>query len=297
MDFAEAFAATFTSPTTRKTYRNRVRRYVEAVDPLTITTGQFAAWFTSVTGPSAPATVASMLGTYRSFHRWLIDEQLRDDSPVDVDAPRVEADPPAPPPTWKVLAMIDALDVTPAAIASLMYGSALRVETALSIRLEDLQLAERRVWVVGKGNKRRMLPFPTGTAQRLERYLEQRGDVDSPWLFNGDRERITGHMSYTWFVRRLAETAERLGWPPEEWTRTHLFRHACGTDLMRRDVHLRKLQRLLTHSSSKQTERYLHAAVDDLAAAIDEHHPLSTPRRRTAGVFTTPARVSFAWAG
>lgn len=298
--FVAHLGAVEAAMTTVRTYRNRLARYVTEVDPLTIDTAEFAIWFAVYSSTRKPATVASYLGTVRSFHRWLVDANLRDDNPTgEVDSPRVTIDTPAPPPLHQILRVIDHLDVTPQAIVSIMFGGLLRVEEALSLKLADVDLESRRMIVTGKGGKRLPVPIPTGTVERVERHLE-RSDLESPWLFPGERVRQSGHRSYTWLVGCLRVAALELELDPEVWTRTHLFRHAGATELMRRDVHLRKLQRLLRHTTTKHTERYLHAVIEDLAAAIDEHHPLSSPAaptRSLAGASTHPLRVQLvAWA-
>lgn len=295
--FVEHLAAGGSPATTIKTYRNRLLSYAGQIDPLTVNERAFVAWFEAYSETRKPATIASVLGTLRSFHRWLEESGRRHDNPTaGVGSPSVEHSAPAPPPVAQIIRMIDELDVVAAAVVSTMFGAALRVTEALSLQLADIDLEARRMIVTGKGGKRLPVPIPTGTVAHLARYLEVR-DSNSAWLFPAERVRVSGHLSYHWLVLRLEAKAIELGWDPETWTRTHLFRHACATELMRRDVHLRKLQRLLRHASTKHTERYLHAVIEDLARAIDAHHPLSSSSRATtAGVSTQPWHVRFAWA-
>ncbi|HEY9282276.1 MAG TPA: tyrosine-type recombinase/integrase [Pyrinomonadaceae bacterium] len=45
------------------------------------------------------------------------------------------------------------------------------------------------------------------------------------------------------------------------------LRHECGSRLVDADVNLKKIARLMGHSNTKQTERYIHPADDGLLAA------------------------------
>jgi integrase len=57
------------------------------------------------------------------------------------------------------------------ALVGLMLLDGLRSQEALALRLEDLQLADAQVRVLGKGNKQRLLPLPAEAVQALQNYL------------------------------------------------------------------------------------------------------------------------------
>ncbi len=58
----------------------------------------------------------------------------------------------------------------------------------------------------------------------------------------------------------------------------HRWRHTYATSLIRRGVDVSKVQRLLGHSRLATTERYVHLVIEDLAAAVDEAFPDTTPQ-------------------
>ena len=57
------------------------------------------------------------------------------------------------------------------ALVGLMLLDGLRSCEVLALRLEDLRLAEAQLWVLGKGNKQRLLPLPQEISEVLEKYL------------------------------------------------------------------------------------------------------------------------------
>src|ERR1700688_1461063 len=70
------------------------------------------------------------------------------------------------------------------ALVALMLLDGLRSREALDLQLEDLQLAEAQLCVLGKGNKRRVLPLPVETLEVLQHYLRlERPLTNSSALF------------------------------------------------------------------------------------------------------------------
>ena len=61
-----------------------------------------------------------------------------------------------------------------AALVALGYGCGLRREELAGLTVGDLDLAQRRVMVRGKGNKERVVPIPPGAFHALRDYLEVR---------------------------------------------------------------------------------------------------------------------------
>ncbi|MGM0425573.1 MAG: tyrosine-type recombinase/integrase, partial [Thermodesulfobacteriota bacterium] len=64
------------------------------------------------------------------------------------------------------------------ALAELLYGSGLRISEALDLDLQDVDLAQGWVRVLGKGSKQRLVPLSQVSAQRLQAYLQQRRYFD-----------------------------------------------------------------------------------------------------------------------
>ncbi len=49
----------------------------------------------------------------------------------------------------------------------------------------------------------------------------------------------------------------------------HCLRHTCASDMVRQNIHLSKIAKLLGHTSTKTTEIYTHIVVEDLREAVD----------------------------
>ena len=63
------------------------------------------------------------------------------------------------------------------AIFELFYASGLRLSELVSIDLEDLNLGDRMVRVMGKGGKERLLPFNQSTLSALRAWMQDRATI------------------------------------------------------------------------------------------------------------------------
>jgi site-specific recombinase XerD len=108
------------------------------------------------------------------------------------------------------------------ALLGLLLDTGLRRGELAGLRLTDLELEQARLWVVGKGGGRRLLPLSEVAAGLLTEYLGVRhrypgAGTDALWL--GER----GTLSGTGIYRTLARVYTRVGLSPR--SRVHVFRH------------------------------------------------------------------------
>ena len=116
-----------------------------------------------------------------------------------------------------------ARDLRDTALLELLYGSGLRVAEAAALDIDDLDLAQRRVRVWGKGGKQRLVPLSEPAVDALRR-----------WLADGRRELATeASPAAAVFLnrrgRRLTPRDARRCWIGER-PRRRIPMH-CGTPL------------------------------------------------------------------
>ena len=94
------------------------------------------------------------------------------------------------------------------ALVALMLLSGMRSQETLDLRLEDLQLGNAQICVLGKGNKQRMLPLSPETITALQNYLRlERPVTTSPTLFVSLKGR---HKQTTRTIAQLAESCAQF---------------------------------------------------------------------------------------
>ncbi|MEN9723276.1 MAG: site-specific recombinase XerC [Pseudomonadota bacterium] len=156
------------------------------------------------------------------------------------------------------------------ALLEILYGSGLRVGEAVALNVEDLNLAQGWVRVMGKGSKQREVPLGGPAVQALSHYLEgPRQNPQTQALFLNYRgDRLTSRS----VARMLARQLVRLG--TAKHLSPHGLRHSFATHLLAAGADLRTIQELLGHSRLSTTQRYTHV---DLGQLLDEYrgtHPL-----------------------
>jgi integrase/recombinase XerD len=167
------------------------------------------------------------------------------------------------------------------ALVALMLLNGLRSQETLDLQLEDLQLAEAQLRVLGKGNKPRPLPLPGETIQVIQNYLHlERPVTNSSALFvslkglkRGLPMTLAGLRSLFRHHRVRSQVLE---------ANPHRFRHTFGADMVRAGISLPALQQLMGHAQIRTTMLYVQIAPQDVwreyARAVENRTRLSIPQ-------------------
>jgi site-specific recombinase XerD len=148
-----------------------------------------------------------------------------------------------------------------------------------SFQLDQVDLASRRITLVGKGRKPRIVPIPHALMPILHDYLDHiRVQLPSSEFFFSNPNSAMNEQYYGRYcpdaianlVRDAGRNAAITGrhFP-------HRWRHTYATSLLRRGVDIHLVQRLMGHSNIATTTRYLHLYDTDLAEAVNQAFPES----------------------
>jgi integrase/recombinase XerD len=156
------------------------------------------------------------------------------------------------------------------ALVEVLYGTGMRRSEVAGLRLADLDLDTRTVFVrQGKGGRDRLLPLGAAAVDALMRWLADRSQ-----LLRGDYDALfLGKDGRALSVHYVTQLVGRIGGRARLRVRPHLLRHTCATDLLKGGADIRHIQRLLGHESLHTTERYTRVEVSDLQAVIRRCHP------------------------
>jgi len=150
-----------------------------------------------------------------------------------------------------------------ASLVGLMLLDGLRSCEVLALQLEDLQLADAQMRVLGKGNKQRLLPLPQEIIEALQNYLcMERPITHSRSLFVCLKGRHRGQPMTSAGLRSLFRHPRAGSQVPE--ANPHRFRHTFGADMVRAGISLPALQQLMGHSQICTTMLYVQLAPKDV---------------------------------
>ena len=134
----------------------------------------------------------------------------------------------------------------------LMY-TGMRISEICNLKMVDIDLENRRISVVGKGNIYRRIPLREDVVYMMKEYVEQEREkskfADSEYLIVTQRSaKMDRTAMLTWFWRLSAELGFRI-YP-------HKFRHTFCTRLIQLGVPILTVSKLVGHSSPQMTARY-----------------------------------------
>ena len=284
---------------TLSAYRRDLRRYVvfltrrDMLEPGEVeeaTVRSFVASLSASThGPNdAPyraTSVARTLSAVRSFHRFLLREGVTDRDPaVGVPQPRLPRSLPRPLPVVDVLRLLEAPDEgSPAglrdrAILELLYGSGLRISELTGLDVDDLDLEEGSVRVLGKGGKEREVPLGSFGRDAVGAYLTRGRPALASVATRGAvfLNARGGRLSRQSCARLLSRYVRLAG--IERRVTLHTLRHSFATHLLEGGADVRVVQELLGHASVATTQIYTHVTARHLREVYEESHPRA--RRR-----------------
>jgi integrase/recombinase XerC len=157
-----------------------------------------------------------------------------------------------------------------AAVLELLYSSGLRVSELVGINLNDIDLKNLTVKVLGKGNKERIVPVGSKAARALDQYLRERPGMNpgGDHLFVNTRGDRLNVRSVDRIIRKYALLA---GIPKN--VSPHVLRHTFATHLLGGGADLRAIQEMLGHKSLSTTQRYTHTSIEKLMEIYDKTHP------------------------
>ncbi len=154
----------------------------------------------------------------------------------------------------------------------LLYATGARVGELVGADVDDVDLAQRTLRVLGKGGKERVVPFGVPAGRALAAWLtagRPRLAVDGsgPALFLGRRGRRVDPRR----LRSVTHDAAALAGVAD--VAPHALRHSAATHLLAGGSDLRSVQEVLGHASLSTTQRYTHVTAERLRDSFRQAHP------------------------
>lgn len=229
-----------------------------------------------------PRSQARILSSIKSFYRFLIYKNKRDDDPTELlESPKIGLRLPEVLSLNEIDKIIAAIDLSKPegqrnkAIVETLYGSGLRVSELINLQISRMYLAEGYMLIEGKGSKQRLVPLSPQSIQQIElwkidRNLMQIKKGNEDYLFLNRRgAKLTRAMIFTIVKDLTAIAGIKKNVSP------HTFRHSFATHLLENGANLRAIQQLLGHESITTTELYTHIDVVFLRETIMQFHPIN----------------------
>ena len=256
-------------------------------DVLEVTEDDLVGWVHELeAGGLARSTVKRRVVAARNLHRHLAEEgTVAVDPGADVVPPPVAKGLPRSLTEEEVARLIDVVAGGDAvarrdrAILETLYGTGIRISELVGLSLQDLDLHDGLMRVVGKGDRERVVPVLGTAADALADWLslEGRGSMaPRRWRRRDDEEAVLlnqrgGRLGRQgmWLVVKArgaeAGLADRIS--------PHVLRHSCATHMLDHGADIRAVQELLGHASIGTTQVYTKVSNERLVRAWRSAHP------------------------
>lgn len=213
---------------------------------------------------SKPSTAWPYYKALRRLFNWSVEEGFLQETPVK----GIHFKAPPPPPVQpygleelKRFLTVCELDIKNGArftslrnkaILLLFLDSGLRLSELVHLKLTDLNLEQRRVRVIGKGNRVGICRFSAKTAKAIWLYLlerKRRAKSDALWVTEEGRQFSVGGLSSSFVYLKKRAGVNGQG-------RVHRLRHTSALQYLRGAHDSFLLQLFLRHESLEMSRRY-----------------------------------------
>lgn len=273
------------SDKTRESYQNDLLVYSDflkgkGIDDVCLIKSSQIKEFLKARSSEETSTIAHNLTVIKNFHSYLLKENIvRGNEAEFIERPKLKK---ALPKTLSVTDVDKLLDIelkTPfdyrnKAMLELMYGCGLRVSELVALEINDIDMTNCLIRIVGKGNKEREIPIGEYSIYYLMEYLKVREKLlkkkSCTKLF------LNNHgngMTRQGFFKNLKVILKEKGL--SEAVSPHTLRHSFATHLINRGADLRSIQEMLGHADISTTKIYTRISDEKVLDDYDKYHPRS----------------------
>ncbi len=152
----------------------------------------------------------------------------------------------------------------------LLYATGMRLSELIHLKETQIDIANRHIKVLGKGNKERIIPVSQLLVDNIVQYIQNK-PIKLEGIFNvfvTEKGKPLNPRSVYGFVKKnlgLVTTAQKKS--------PHTLRHSFATHLMNNGADLNAVKELLGHSSLAATQVYTHNTIEKLKEVFQKAHP------------------------
>lgn len=156
------------------------------------------------------------------------------------------------------------------ALLELLYQTGMRRGELIELSVNDVDVKEMTVKVLGKGGKERLIPISKGLLNIILQYLVYRDkmQLETPFLFVTKKgNKLYPKAVYNIVKKYLSLLSTMKNKSP------HTLRHSFATHMLEHGADLNAVKDILGHANLSATQIYTHNTISKLREAYNEAHP------------------------
>lgn len=163
-------------------------------------------------------------------------------------------------------------------IIDLFYQTGMRRAELIQLKMDDVDLMQRQIRIMGKGGKERLVPIGENLLESITLYIKERKlayPENSAELFLTEKGKaFSDKLVYNIVNHYLSLVSSK------QKTSPHILRHSFATHLLNHGADLNSIKALLGHSSLAATQVYTNVNIDQLKTVFNQAHPRSEKSKR-----------------
>ena len=226
------------------------------------------------------SSISRNLSALRSFYSYLIKLDVIDNNPFkSIRNPKKDKKLPNFLQHDELKTIFDSIDMSTSLglrnrlIIELLYATGIRVSELTSLKLNNIDLNNNEIRILGKGNKERIVFYGEYASKFLKMYLNEARDE----LLNGNKSEHllinnTGTNLSSRGVELIVNEVVKKAALKHNIS-PHVLRHTFATDLLNNGADLKSVQELLGHESLSTTQIYTHITNERLRSVYLRSFP------------------------
>lgn len=149
----------------------------------------------------------------------------------------------------------------------LLYDTGVRVSELINIKINDIDIENRIIKILGKGNKERIVLFTESTKKYLLEYINNyvnKINTNIHYLFTKSNGKPINRVEVYNIIRKYAEKVNI-----NKKITPHVIRHTFATHMIQNDADVLTVKTILGHSKLSTTQLYTHLNKKDLKNKYD----------------------------
>lgn len=157
-------------------------------------------------------------------------------------------------------------------VLELFYATGIRLSELVNIKENQVDINQRNLKVLGKGNKERIIPLNAQITDSIAGYMREKRTklegFDADYLLVNSK----GKKLYPKYVYLVVKKYLSLVTTVQKKS-PHILRHTFATHLTNEGADLNAIKELLGHSSLAATQIYTHNTIEKLKEVHKKAHP------------------------
>ena len=268
---------------TIKTYNSNLLKYINYCISININNisdikyENIIDFLTSINDKYDHNTINNIASSIKSFHKFINYKYEIIDVSIHVSVKKYHNKKPVYATKNEINDILDIFDdsdigIYNNAIIEIIYSLGLRVSECCDLTINQVNLEDLIVRVIGKGNKERIIPLPFNSSLIIKEYYY---NVRSKWCKTNTNYFFINRLNKRCnpkYIQRLMNKLINQSNINKHIT-PHKLRHSYATHLLQGKADLRVIQELLGHSDIKTTQIYTSLENEQIKNSYLNAHP------------------------